>query len=450
MSDEDVPDQRPSPLEAVRAQLEQADAEEAARSVAALHVADGAYLLEQLDADERLEVARHLQPDHAAKVLEQLDTDDAVAIAQALSGPEASQVLDQTSPDVAADILRALPEEQRRSVIQAMARAGDVVPLLTYEDETAGGLMVPEYVVLRDWMTVEEAVAHLRGSPPIPVASNYLFVLHRRNGLAGIVHLRDLVLAEAETHVRDVMDPSVVTVDPDTDQEECARVMTRYDIQQLPVVDESRRMLGVILSEDIMDVLEEEATEDILHLGSTTGGDRVLGPIDRSFRLRAPWLALNLGTVLLAAAVISIFESTLSKAVFVAAFLPMVASQGGIAGTQTLTLVTRGIVLGDLTFANARRALTKELLLGVANGVVFGVVAGGIAYWWKGNLNLGFVVAVAMMLNLIVAGVFGAAVPLALRALRLDPALGAAVVVTTFTDVAGFGMTLALAAWWIG
>ena len=449
-NEQEVRDKTPSPVEAVRAHLEAGLPEEAARAVTAMHVADGAQLLETLEPEYRVGLVQYLDPGHAAGIFEQLNTDDAVDLSAALARPVIAEILDRTSSDVAADILRGLPEDLRREAIESMERAEEVTALLPYEDETAGGLMVPDYVVLRQWMTAEDAVARLRGTVPNPVFSNYLFVLDRRDRLVGIAHLRDLVLAEADMRVRDIMDPNVITVDADRDQEECAQLMSRYDIQQLPVVDGHGHMLGVILTEDILDVLEEEATEDIMHLGSMTGTDRVLGPLNRSFRTRAPWLLLNLGTVLLAAAVITIFESTISKAAFIAAFLPMVASQGGIAGTQTMTLVTRGIALGDLTFASSRRALYREMLLGLANGVVFGLVAGLVAYLWKGSTTLGFVVAVAMFLNLIVAGFFGAAVPLALRALKLDPALGAAVVVTTFTDVAGFGFILALAAWWIG
>ena len=442
-------DKTPTALEVAKAHLDRSEASGAAEVLSTLHVADAAQILEALTSEERVLVVEEFDPELTAHILAQLDAETAVAISLSLAQQFVSEVLDRASPDVAADILRGLPEERRLEVINGMSRAGDVTPLLAYEDETAGGLMVTDYVVLREWMVAEEAVAYLRGRVPNKVSSNYLLVLDRRNSLEGVVHLRDLVLAPADARVRDLMDLSVISVGPDVDQEECARIMARYDVAQLPVVDEEGHILGVILTEHIIDVLEDEATEDILHLGSMGASERVLGPMRRSFTSRLPWLLLNLGTVVIAASVINAFQSTISSVVFIVAFLPMVASQGGIAGTQTLTLITRGMALGDLTFANAKRVLVREAVLGVANGLVIGVVAGALAYAWKGSFTLGLVIFGAMVLNLIVAGLFGTMVPLALKALRMDPALGAAVVVTTFTDVAGFGFTLAFASFWL-
>ena len=438
-----------TPLNVVKELLERGEAESAASAVAALHEADGAALLIQLGQEERQVLLQHLQPESTAKVLEDMDRDDAVSLVSSLQDTVPSIVLDLTRPDVAADILRALPPEQAESVIAGMATADEVSALLQYEDESAGGLMVPDFVVLRDWMTAEEAIGYLRGTRPKAETSDYLFVLDGRNALSGVVGLKDLVLAPAQTTVRGLMDPNVVTVASGTDQEECARIMQRYDLVQLPVVDDQKQLLGVILAEDIIDVIEQEATEDMLRLASVGESERILGPFRLAFRSRAPWLMLNLATVLMAASIINIFESTIAGAAFLAVFLPMVASQGGAAGSQTLTLVTRGLALGELTFANVRQVLLKEFALGIANGAVIGLVAGAIAYLWKGDVELGYVVGVAMVLNLAVAGLFGALVPLALKGLRLDPALGSVVLVTTVTDMAGFGFVLGLAAWWL-
>ena len=430
--------------------VERGQAQQAAWAVADLRVADGAAIVAQLEPQQQIDLVRLLEPDRTAQLLAHLDTDAAVAIVEALDDGVVPEILDLTSPDVAADILHAFPPERLQRTIDAMVRAGDVASLLPYEDESAGGLMVPDFVVLREWMTSEEAIAYLRGAKPPAESSNYLFVLDRRNALSGVVNLRDLVLAQADTVVRDLMDSDVITVKPGTDQEECARVMARYDLVQLPVADDQNQVLGVILSGDIIDVMEDEATEDMMLLASIGQGERVLGPFRRGFRARLPWLLLNLGTVLMAAAIINIFESTIAGAAFLAVFLPMVASQGGIAGTQTLTLVTRGLALGELTLAHSARLLRREVALGLVNGVIFGLIAGALAYAWKGNPDLGIVVGVAMVLNLLVAGTFGALVPLGLRAFRLDPALGSAVLVTTFTDMAGFGFVLSLAAWRLG
>ena len=445
-------EEAPTPLRAVKELLGRGEAELAASTVAALRQADGATLLTQLGGEERQELVRHLSPGAVAKVLEELETEDAVSLVETLEETEETApaaVLDLASPDVACDVLRAMPPERAEAVLAEMATAEAVTSLLQYSDESAGGLMVPDFVVLREGMTAEEAIGFLRGTQPKSITSNYLFVLDVRNALSGVVGLRDLVLAPAQAVVRELMDPEVITVPAGTDQEECARIMQRYDLVQLPVVDAEGQVLGAILAEDIIDVIEQEATEDMLQLAGVTGSKRILNPFRRAFRDRLPWLVLNLATVLLAASVINIFESTIAGAVFLVVFLPMVASQGGVAGSQTLTLVTRGLALGQLTFANARRVIVKEATLGIATGVVTGLMAGALAYGWKGSGTLGLVVGVAMVLNLAVAGLSGALVPLALKALRLDPALGSVVVVTTITDMAGFGFVLGLAAWWL-
>ena len=437
------------PLDRVEDLIDAGDVEGAVAVIAALHVADAAHVLENLNRDSQALIARRLDPERVAETLEHLDTEQALDLLSALDPAVLSDILDEASPDVAADVLRGLSEERREAVIRDMDRARTVAPLLDYPDDTAGGVMVPDFVSVRDWMHTEDAVSHLRRVSPDQVYSNYLLVLDRRNVLVGVVHMRDLVLAPAAAPIRDLMDTEVIRVGPEADQEECVRVVQRDDLSQLPVVDDEGRALGVILGEDILDVIEEEATEDMLRLASIAGTERVLNPLGRSFRNRFPWLLLNLATVLIAATVIDVFEHTIASAAFLAVFLPMVASQGGIAGTQTLTLVTRAIALGDLTWANARRPLGKEILLGVANGVFFGVVAGALAWVWKGNIDLGLIVLTAMTANLLVAAAVGYVTPLALKAARLDPAVGAAVVVTTFTDVAGFGFLLGLAAWWL-
>ena len=222
-------------------------------------------------------------------------------------------------------------------------------------------------------------------------------------------------------------------------------LMERYDLRQLPVVDEERRLTGVILVEDVVDVLEDEATEDLYNM-TGMGGERLFGPLQRSIRHRLPWLYLNLGTTILAALVINLFESTIEKVIALAVFLPVIAGQGGIGGTQTLTLVIRGMTLGQVPQRRGVRLLARELLLGLIHGILLGVVIGLVVFIWKGNPMLGVVLGVAMVGNMFVAGLAGAATPLVLRLFGLDPALGSAVIVTTITDVVGFSLFLGIAA----
>ncbi|MEE9261320.1 MAG: magnesium transporter, partial [Dehalococcoidia bacterium] len=252
-------------------------------------------------------------------------------------------------------------------------------------------------------------------------------------------------LARPSAIISDIMDRDVISVPVGTDQEESARLMDRYNLNYLPVIEQGQKLVGLILVEDVVDVLQEEATEDMYRI-SGLGRERLFGPLKSSVARRLPWLFVNLGTTVLAALVISLFESTIEGLVILAVFLPMVAGQGGIGGTQTLTLVVRGMALGEIFRDRGYRLLTRELALGLMHGVLLGVAAGVLAWVWKGNATLGLVLGIAMMGNMVVAGLTGAGVPLMLRKLGMDPAVSAAVFVTTVTDVLGFLLFLGLAA----
>ena len=274
---------------------------------------------------------------------------------------------------------------------------------------------------------------------------NSVLVVDGQHRLVGSLSVTRLALARSHALVGDIMDREFTSVTAETDQEECARVMERYNLSILPVVDREGQLTGVILAEDLVDVVEEEATEDMFRIASVSG-ERIAGSLSNSLRSRLPWLYINLATAFLAAVVVSLFESTISRVVALAVFLPVVASQGGIGGTQTVTLVVRSMALGELPRRLGLRLLIRELALGSIHGVALGVVVGLVAYLWKGNFTLGLILGVAMLGNMLVAGMAGAGVPLLLRHLRMDPAVSSAVFVTTFTDVIGFVLFLGMAA----
>ena len=253
----------------------------------------------------------------------------------------------------------------------------------------------------------------------------------------------DLALADNDTPARTIASPIVATATVDTPAEECARLQRHYNLTQLPVVD-GDRLIGVILAESLLSAAVEQDTRQMQRVASVAG-ETVGGPLSSSIRTRLPWLTINLGTTFLAAATIALFESTLAQVVVLAAFLPVVAGQGGIGGTQTLTLIVRAIALGELVGVGARRLLAREAILGVLHGVWLGVLVAVIAVIWKQNLGVGLVLGVAMLGNMAIAGVVGAGVPLFLRRVGLDPAVASAVVVTTFTDVFGFLLFLGIA-----
>ena len=429
----------------VRQLLDEGDHQSALALFGRLHPVDQGTVLMVLAHVLQLEMLTELTPGAIAEILENIEPEAAVEVSEILETTALSQILDEASPDVAADILRLLPRERSQETLTAMQAALEVVPLLGYPDDTAGGMMTPDYPVVREVTTTGNALDQLRLLGAATENLSSVLVIDQKSTLVGSLSVTRLALARPNTVIGEIANPDFISAHVDTDQEECARLMERYDLTQLPVVDGQGRLLGVILSQDMVDVVEEEATEDMYRMASVAG-ERVFGPLRNSFRRRLPWLYINLGTALLAAAVVSLFEDTIKQVVALAVFLPVVAGQGGIGGTQTVTLVVRSMALGEVPGGLGRRLLAREVALGVFNGALLGVVVGLMAYAWKGNYMMGLVLGVAMLGNMLVAGMAGAGVPLLLRRLGMDPAVSSAVFVTTFTDVIGFLLFLGLAA----
>jgi magnesium transporter len=273
----------------------------------------------------------------------------------------------------------------------------------------------------------------------------YLYVVDARRHLVGVTSLRRLLLVSPETPLKRIMTADVTSVRVDTDQEEVARQVASYNLLAVPVVDEENKLAGVVTVDDVIDVIKDEATEDLLRLAGVSGDERIATPAGEAIRKRLPWLGVNLVTAFLAASVVALFESTIEQVTALAVFMPIVAGMGGNAATQTLTVIVRGLALGELSFANAKKALAKESLIGVGNGLALGVVAAGVAWVTKSDPMLGLLLGMAMLCNMFVAATMGTLVPLGLKALKVDPALASAVFITTFTDVVGFASFLGLA-----
>jgi len=418
---------------------------EALSRFAQLHPVDQGEVLDGLPREIQQSLLADLDPPVMADILEYLEPEESAGMVGGREPADLAQILELARPDVAVDLLRQIPEERQRETLAAMASAVEVAELLKYQDDTAGGLMTSDYPAVHEATTTPNALDQLRLLGPDAEDINSVLVVDDEHRLVGSLSITRLALARANVSVRDIVDREITSVNAETDQEECARVMQRYNLSLLPVVDGERRLTGVILAEDLIDVVAEEATEDMFRIASV-GGERIAGPISNSLRSRLPWLYINLATAILAAVMVSLFESTISRVVALAVFLPVVASQGGIGGTQTVTLVVRSMALGELPRRLGFRLLRRELALGLIHGVALGVVVGVVAYLWKGNFTLGLVLGVAMSGNMLVAGMFGAGVPLLLRHFRMDPAVSSAVFVTTFTDVIGFALFLGLAA----
>ncbi|MEE9199126.1 MAG: magnesium transporter [Dehalococcoidia bacterium] len=445
-SPQDILELAAQSAERIRTHLEQDQVGEALSILTELREADQANALSHLDLSLQRLLFSLLTHEAAGTILNHIDIDEAVDLVKDVDPIALGLWLDNANTNVAAQILRQLPPEKAGHTLEEMSEVDAVLPLLEHADETAGGIMTPEFVAFKERTSAAEALSLLRRSHPDPRTMNYLFVVDMWNRLTGLVALSDLVLADPDAQLSRLMDPKVIFVAAGTDQEECARIMRRYDISSLPVVDHHGRLLGAILVEDVLEVAEEEATEDMYHMVGLSESERVFSPLGASVRNRLPWLVLNLATVGLGVAVISAFESTIATLVAIAAFLPVVASQGGVGGTQTLTLMVRGLALGEIDFNSIKKALAKELVLGLVNGLILGMVVGLVAFAWKGNVALGLALGLAMVGNMVMAGLSGVVIPLGLKMLRVDPALASVVFVTTVTDIFGFLLFLGLVA----
>lgn len=418
---------------------------EAADVVSALHPADGADVLEELEPQERVDVVEELDPEIGAEVLIELDEDERTDVANRLDVESLSEFLDEMAPDDAADVLGDLSASKAKAALDGMDQPDEVRGLLEHDEESAGGLMIPHVVAFRQSMTVHQTIEFLRRAKPDEETSYYLFVTDDADRLIGVVSLRQLIVTDPLTPLREIMSGDVIAAEVGTDQEECARLLARYDLLALPIVDDDRKMVGVVTADDLIDVIEEEATEDIYHLANLDADEDVYDNIFRSSRRRLTWLFINLPTAVLAGWVVSRFTGTIQLVPILAAFVPIIAGQGGNAGIQTLTLIVRSLALGEITLRDSWRTFSREMAIGVVNGLIFGICVGLLGMIWQGSPMIGVVVGGAMMLNLVGAAISGTVVPLGLKFLKVDPALASGVIVTTVTDVTGNFVLLALA-----
>jgi magnesium transporter len=431
--------------EVMESLVQAGEMDEAAEYLRAFHPADGAEMLTTLEPQAQAQLVARLEPDELAMVFEQMDGEDAAEVAQHLNVASIADVLDEMEPDMAADVLFEMEPQAANRVLEQMDEAEAVTPLLAYAEDTAGGIMNVAPPSLRRQMTVAEAFTFIKEHYRDASDLFYLYVLDRYGRLIGVVNLRSLILAEPAQTVEEIMNREIISVRTDVDQEEVAQLLSRYDLLALPVVDADTKLVGIVTIDDVVDVLEEEATEDIYHLAQVSPDSEVFSPIPRAVRNRLPWLYINMGTALLASGVVAFFENTIAAVAALAVFMPIVAGQGGNAGNQTMTIVVRSLALGEIEVSEAWKVLRHELLLGLLHGIVLGASIALVAWLWRGNPALGLVVGLSMLCNFIVAAIAGVLVPTTLRRLNVDPALGSSIFVTTATDTLGFAAFLGLA-----
>ncbi len=416
-----------------------------------LHPADQAEIFNTLEEEQQTALLQHLDIPATADLFDELDDDETLEASESLSTERLADVLDEMDPDEAADLLGDLPTERAEEALAQMDDPEDVIPLLGYPDETAGGRATTAYIGLRPHTTATQAIQFMRDAGIETDIPYYLFVIDRHKRLVGVTGLRELVIADPTTTMDKIMKPEVVSIPADADQEEAARIMQRYDLSALPVVDQDQRLMGVISHDDILDVIEDEATEDIYRLANVSDAD--LDPdstISQQIKGRLPWLFINSLASLFAAWVISNFDDLLSKVALLAFFQSVVAGLGGSSGSQDTVMIVRSLALGKIERSDARKIILRQVWVGILQGSALGLFVGIGVGLWQSNPPLGLVLGLALVGNMIVAAIVGTLVPLTLYFLKKDPALASSVLVTATTDALGFLIYLTLASIFLG
>jgi magnesium transporter len=432
---------------------ERAAAEDESREVAArieeIPAADGADVLETLPPDEAADVAEYLDPTTAGAILSEMDPALAATVVSDMEPPEASMVLAAMDPDDRVDVLEHVPRAMHDAIVGEMDAEDveEVRQLEQYPPDTAGGIMTTEVTALYEYLTVGEAIEQLRELNERLEQMFYVYVIDRRGHLIGVLSMRDLILARPDRLLRQIMRPKVVSVPATMDQEQVARIMRRFNYLAMPVVDERNRLVGLVTVDDVVDVVEEEATEDVQKMFGAGAEERLTSPWVFSFQKRVWWLLVNLATAFMAAAVVGLFSDTIQKWVVLAFYMPIIAGMGGNASAQAMAVAVRGLALGQVDRALLGRVLVRQFLVGLLTGVVIGLVTGAIAavFHHDQGWSLALVVTLALIINHTLATVSGAAIPFIMNSMGFDPAQSATIFATTVTDVGGFFSLLGLA-----
>lgn len=405
------------------------------------HAADISSLMSHLIFRERLilfNVLFEKDKEKTGEVLSELEPEDAAPIIQELQLNQITELFQIIPSDDAAPIIELLPDELKESVLAAMADkpSEEVKELLLYEEETAGRIMSPNFYALDQDTNVSDAITAMQLEGDVESAF-YLYVIDDQSRLVGVVSLRQVLFARPNTKLKDIMTKDVISVHPETDQEYVARNVADYNLVAIPVVDSENTLVGVVTVDDVIDVIEDEATEDMYKMASLDTTDRVQDSPFKSIKKRIPFLLFSLITASLAPFVVHYYEGTIEQFVKLVVFLPLVMALGGVAGNQTIAIIVREIAIGQSDWVGARKALFKEILVGFGNGIILGAILGGFSYLLLRNPYLGIILGLAIIINIFVAALVGTLIPLVLKFLRLDPALGSVNLLTMCTDSIG-------------
>jgi magnesium transporter len=437
-------------LHAVEAALEAHDAQRVRELTLKLHEADLADLIQLLRPDQRAPLIAMLGRDFNAAALSELDEGVRNQVLEAMSTEKVAEALQQLDSDEAVYLIEDLDKQDQSDILAklpSLERAA-LERSLEYPEDSAGRIMQTDLIAVPPFWSVGQTLDHLRDAPDLPDRFYEIFVVDPAYRLVGSVALDRLLRSKRPVTIEAITERDVHPILAGADQEEVARQFERYNLTSTPVVDEGQRLVGVITADDVVEVIQEEASEDILRLGGVAG-ESVSDPVWQTARHRFIWLFVNLGTAILASGVISLFDATIQQMVALAVLMPIVASMGGNAGTQTMTVAVRALATQDLGPVNVARVIGRETVVGLFNGLVFALIMGAIAFFWFGSGQLGLVIGAAMIINLFVAALSGILIPLGLETLGLDPAIASGVFVTMMTDCVGFFAFLGLAALWL-
>lgn len=434
-------------LDELRALAERDDLHAFVERALRFHPSDLADVLASLDEGARVRAVAELPPELASAALAEMEaTEHPEEILLAVGPDYAAELLEELPSDDAADMVAELPPEEREAVLAEVEDRADVERLLGYPEESAGGLMTTAVTVVDQDATLAAAIAEIRRQAGEEDEPYDVYVVDGMRRLVGTIPLARLVVAAPERRVREVMRPPTVTVGPEQDQEQVARVMARYNVAAVPVVDAANRVLGRVTFDDVIDVVEAEMTEDLLKFGGVNPHEELGAAWHDAVRSRLPWTFVNLCTAFFGATVVYLFQDTLARVVLLAVWMPIIAGMGGNAGTQALAVTVRRLALKQLPRRRAIEVIRKEVLVGAVNGLAVGALVAVLAAMLRGTSALGLVVLLAMWGNLVVGGFAGAFIPLVLERLGADPAVASSMFVTAFTDTCGFLLLLGLGA----
>lgn len=443
--DEHQPHQR---LQAFSRVLESGTLKQARRMLNGLYPAEISHLLESLPPEKRDFIWELVDPELQGEILLEVNDDIRDRLIKQMETTELLALTESFEPDDLADFIQDLPDTVMHLVLQSMDSQDRrrLEAVLSYAEDSAGGLMNTDTITVRPDVSLDVVLRYLRRRGTIPDMTDNLFVIDRKNRYIGQVRLTDLLTREPSLLISDLVDSDMKGVAATLSATEVASLFQQRDLISAPVVNENNELLGRITIDDVVDVIREEADHSLMSMAGLNEEDDMFAPVITSTRRRALWLGINLITAFLASIVISQFDATIEKLVALAVLMPVVASMGGIAGSQTLTLVIRGMALGQIGVSNANRLIAKELAVGALNGTLWAIVIACVSGVWFDSAKLGLVIGAAIIVNLISAALAGATIPLFLKKIGADPALGGGVVLTTITDVIGFMTFLGLAA----